>query len=246
MRNRKRTIFLILTVLMAVLAGFQVSAAGISAKTLTLIAGKTQTLKVSGAKKVKWTSSNKKVASVSSKGLVKGIRDGKANIVAKAGNKQYTCKVTVVRAAATGTAAAAGKTVSSGRNYTMTAAEKKVYDILISFKTRYPEGKTWGENVFYAWNGGTFAGGYGCAAFAFKLSDAAFKSKPARVHGNINNIKVGDILRVDSNSHSVIVLRKTSAGVVVAEGNFIGAVHWGRTISWKELGNKLDYVLTRY
>ena len=245
MRNTRRTIFLILTVLMAVLAGFQVSAAGISAKKLTLITGKTQTLKVSGAKKVKWSSSDKKVASVSSKGVVKGIRDGKANIIAKVGKKKYTCRVTVVRARTTG-AAAPAKHVSSGSTCTMSAEEKKVYNILIAFRTRYPEGKPWGEHVFYAWNGGTFAGGYGCAAFAFKLSDAAFKSKPARIHGNKNNIKVGDILRVDGNTHSVIVLKKTSAGVVVAEGNFIGAVHWGRTISWKELGKKLDYVLTRY
>ena len=50
-------------------------------------------------KKVKWSSSNKKVATVSSKGVVKGI-DGGANqrsykIYATIGGKKYTCKVTV-------------------------------------------------------------------------------------------------------------------------------------------------------
>lgn len=55
-----------------------------------LTAGARKTLKAtvspskSVSKKVAWTSSNKRVATVSSKGVVKGIRDGKAVITAKA------------------------------------------------------------------------------------------------------------------------------------------------------------------
>lgn len=45
--------------------------------------------------KVTWTSSNKKVATVSSKGVIKGIKKGKATITAKAGGKTYKCTVTV-------------------------------------------------------------------------------------------------------------------------------------------------------
>lgn len=50
------------------------------------------------SKKIAWTSSNKKVATVSSKGVVKGIADGKATITAKAtdgSNKKATVTVTV-------------------------------------------------------------------------------------------------------------------------------------------------------
>jgi hypothetical protein len=46
-------------------------------------------------KKIKWSTSNKKVATVTSKGKVKAKKAGKATITAKVGSKKYTCKVTV-------------------------------------------------------------------------------------------------------------------------------------------------------
>lgn len=73
----------------------------ISAKTklnkskLTLYVGKTSKLKVKGAKKVKWSSNKKSVATVSSKGVVRAKKAGKAKITAKVGKKKYTCNVTV-------------------------------------------------------------------------------------------------------------------------------------------------------
>lgn len=63
---------------------------------VTLKVGKTVTLKLkNNKKKVKWTSSNKKVATVTSKGKVKAKKAGKATITAKVGKKKYKCKVTV-------------------------------------------------------------------------------------------------------------------------------------------------------
>ena len=44
---------------------------------------------------VKWTSSNKKVATVSSKGVVTAKKKGTATVTAKFGNKKVTFKVTV-------------------------------------------------------------------------------------------------------------------------------------------------------
>ena len=61
----------------------------------TIYAGQTITLKASGAKNVKWSSSNKKVATVSSKGKVTAKKKGSATITVKAGKKKATCKVTV-------------------------------------------------------------------------------------------------------------------------------------------------------
>ena len=65
----------------------------------TINKGKTETLHaiVSGAKAsdVKWKSSNKKIATVSSKGVVKGVNKGKATITAYIGKKTAKCKVTV-------------------------------------------------------------------------------------------------------------------------------------------------------
>lgn len=68
----------------------------ISKKNLTLNAGKTYTLKITGTnKKVKWSSSNKKVATVNSQGKVTAKKKGTAKITAKVGNKKYTCTVKV-------------------------------------------------------------------------------------------------------------------------------------------------------
>ena len=44
---------------------------------------------------MKWTSSKKQIAAVSSKGVVKGKKAGSTVITAAAGNKKWTCKVTV-------------------------------------------------------------------------------------------------------------------------------------------------------
>lgn len=64
---------------------------------LTLQTGKTSKLKLKNTKKkVKWSSKNKKVATVSSKGVVKAVSVGKTTITAKSGKKKYSCKVTVV------------------------------------------------------------------------------------------------------------------------------------------------------
>jgi len=65
--------------------------------TLKLQKGNTATLKLTGAKgTVTWTSSSKKVATVSSKGLVTAKAAGTTTITAKDKNGTYTCKVTII------------------------------------------------------------------------------------------------------------------------------------------------------
>lgn len=50
---------------------------------------------ITSTDKITYSSSNKKVATVSSKGVIKGIKKGKATITIKAGKKKFVCKVTV-------------------------------------------------------------------------------------------------------------------------------------------------------
>lgn len=123
---------------------------------------------------------------------------------------------------------------------------QNIYHTLISFQTSFPEGMPWTNNDYYAWNGGIYRGGYGCAAFAFILSDAAFGDAPAYIHYDYNNIKVGDILRVNGDTHSVIVLEVREQEVVVAEGNFSYSVHWGRVIPKAGLPGTGNYIMSRY
>ena len=70
-------------------------------KTVLLYKGKSATLKatISPAKvkypKVKWSSSNKKIVTVSKKGVIKGVKYGKATITAKTANGKKVAKCTV-------------------------------------------------------------------------------------------------------------------------------------------------------
>ena len=62
----------------------------------TIRTGDTLKLKLINSKgTVKWNSSNKAVASVSSKGIVKAKKSGKTTITAKYNRKSYSCKIQV-------------------------------------------------------------------------------------------------------------------------------------------------------
>ena len=101
-RNKKRFFFLALiftlTLSFSVLANRTNANAAVklSRTRLSFCIGETQTLKVTGTSdKVKWSSSDKSIAKVSSKGKVKGMKPGKATITAKVAGKQLKCKVTI-------------------------------------------------------------------------------------------------------------------------------------------------------
>ena len=72
----------------------------LTSRRVTVKKGKKTTLKVANSPitakaSVKWKTSNKKVASVTSKGVVKGLKKGSATITAYSGKIKMTFKVTV-------------------------------------------------------------------------------------------------------------------------------------------------------
>jgi len=117
-----------------------------------------------------------------------------------------------------------------------------IYQKMIALQDKYPEGMPWT-------NANTYKGG-GCVAFANILSDAAF-GVDAPYHTVIRptyeDIRVGDILRLNDNTHSVIVLKKDSECIEIAEGNYNSSIHWGRIIFRDSLDNgQIDYLISRY
>lgn len=71
----------------------------LSKSSITITEGQTKKIKVKNNKKklkVKWKSKNKKIATVSKKGVITAKKAGKTKIIAKIGKKNYICKVKVV------------------------------------------------------------------------------------------------------------------------------------------------------
>lgn len=98
MKNAKKIVaFMFVFLLVLEILPIQSDAAvKINVKKKTITVGGSVTLRIKGTKKkVKWSSSNKKVATVSSKGVVKGKRVGKTTITAKVAKKSLKCKITV-------------------------------------------------------------------------------------------------------------------------------------------------------
>ena len=177
-------------------------------------------------------------------------------------------------AAAGGTAGAGGASSGGGSQTASTSAvqsgdtagmnnayEAQVYKKLLSMRNSYPEGMRYDNSTPYDWEAGLQVGYYhtfGCAAFATSMSDAIF-GKQAKVYNSKKDslgwIHAGDILFYNmgtAKQHIVIVLRKVSGGIAIAEGNYHasssapGAVHWGRIIPDNQVFSNLNYVLTRY
>lgn len=86
-----------LLTLLAAPADSEAASLSLSRKKMTLRPGKSYTLKIRGSKskKVKWKSTNKKVATVSKRGKVTARKTGKVKVTAKIKNKKLVCRVTV-------------------------------------------------------------------------------------------------------------------------------------------------------
>ena len=156
--------------------------------------------------------------------------------------------------AAAAAPAAGGPSARDGSITIPTATEAT--QIMENLKATYPEGKTWTNANEYKWKGGNgetgaviAETGAGCVAFAYILSDAVFNELPARMlsKGNFKfeDVRVGDILRVNGDAHTVIVLQVVGDSVIVAEGNYSGKIHWGRGMTKDEV-NAADHFITRY
>ena len=148
-----------------------------------------------------------------------------------------------------------GETVTQDIGWTMIGlppdedpySERNVRDKMLAMKAQYPEGMHWTNADKYVIHaGGTYIG-YGCVAFAYILSDAAFSGLPLRTRTSFtwDDVRVGDMLRINNNTHHVIVLEKHDDYVVIAEGNYNSSIHWGRTLT-REKVEQSDYLTTRY
>ena len=172
-----------------------------------------------------WAAGNPAVATVDQNGVVTARKTGKCNIsVTSKNGVQKVLTLTVVDS----------------------FSPESVYERLIAVKSYLPDGMPWGDANSYRL-GSTV--GKGCVAFAFELTDAAFGKLPLRTlqRGRFiyEDLRVGDMPRVNNDTHTVVILEIHPDCVVVAEGNYNRSVRWGRRISRQEI-IRADYVWTRY
>lgn len=113
--------------------------------------GDTVKLKVVGATKtVKWSSSNKKVATVNSAGKVKGISKGTVTITAKMGSLKYTSKVKIYKNPKTYENFTTLKSISlknafNGKKNVITVPKNKVLKVS---EVKYSSTLTWGKTKY--------------------------------------------------------------------------------------------------
>lgn len=142
--------------------------------------------------------------------------------------------------------------VRAGRDY-ISITEEEAYEAIGALASAYPEGMLWTNDTpptywsnIYINN--VHQGGRGCHGFALAVSDEVFDHNPARRYEDYTQLKVGDILRINNDSHTVVVLENhlDEGYIIITEGNYGGTVHWGRRINKSTLDNGFVYGISRY
>ena len=128
-------------------------------------------------------------------------------------------------------------------------SDECLYEKMIAKQSEYPEGMHQNNDNCYDWKGGGGYGrGCGCAGFAFMLSDTCFGDiKSNKIQPCQNEYKVGDVVRINNDQHSVIILKIDSSmeQITIAEGNYGETIHWGRTFKFQSMKSVCNYILRR-
>ena len=112
----------------------------------------------------------------------------------------------------------------------------RIYNAIMGLQSKYPQGYSWNNSNKYSWGTSVAIGlgysrydGSGCVAFAMMASDAAF--------GDKSKIRVWDIIRINNDTHSVIVIKDNGGSkYTIAEGNYNSSVNYGRIIDLSKTG----------
>lgn len=224
--NRKFLTFITLVIAYVTLVSMplQVNAAGkveLNKSKMVLEMGTTQTLKVKNTKKkVKWSTSNKKIVKVK-KGKLTPVSVGTATVTAKVSGKSYTCKVTVA-------------------DYSGMSVEQKQ---VVSFALKHVGNK-------YRYGGTSLTNGTDCSGFTYSvyrnfgydMKRTAYQQLCSTKSVKKKNLKPGDLIFYGSSKSScshvalyignkkVVHASTESTGIVVSDYDYRKAVGYGRVL----------------
>ncbi len=158
---------LVLTVFFALLMPQDTRAAHLNKYSKKLQVGESFKLKLIGADhKVKFKSSNKKVATVTAKGVIRGKKKGKAVITAIDGDKEYKCRITVqtiqskyrskVRTLVNQKRRDYGLQSLDYDKYLSEAAQVRARELDQNYSHTRPNGKVWTSAISLKYNYGNY------------------------------------------------------------------------------------------
>lgn len=149
MNKLKKAVVMVLALAMVLTCAMvtPVQAAGkLNKKSVSIYETETVSLTVKGVKSVTWKTSNKKIATVDKKGLVKGVKKGTCTVTAKDTKTKaaYSCKVTVKAANSLGIAAKDISVFTGGETISYPGEE-------IKGATYVLDGKKLGKKDYSTW-----------------------------------------------------------------------------------------------
>lgn len=119
-----------------------------------------------------------------------------------------------------------------------TTARLSPNTILSEYETAYPTGTIWTNNFYYKnLNQDVYRGGYGCAGFAYMLSDSIFGNAHTIVTTDCNEVVPYCVAEVYNGDHTVFVLNVDyeNRTICVAEANVEQKVCWGNVYSFDDI-----------
>ncbi len=241
--NRKKLVLFAMMIVLAVVAFFPVQAEAASKVKLNktkmvLELGTTEQLQVlNTTKKVKWSTSNKKIVKVKN-GVLTPVSVGTTNVTAKVAGKKYTCKVTVA-------------------DYTGMSNEQKE---VVSYALKHVGNP-------YRYGGTSLTKGTDCSGFTYSvyknfgynLQRTAYQQLCSTKSVKKKNLKPGDLIFYGRSKRScshvamyigngkVVHASTESTGIVVSDYDYRKAVGYGRVLKKATYpSEEVDESITRY
>jgi len=241
--NCKKLVLFAMMIVLAVVAFFpvQAEAAGkikLNKTKMVLELGTTEQLQVlNTTKKVKWSTSNKKIVKVKN-GVLTPVSIGTTNVTAKVAGKKYRCKVTVA-------------------DYTGMSNEQKE---VVSFALKHVGNP-------YRYGGTSLTKGTDCSGFTYSvyknfgynLQRTAYQQLCSTKSVKKKNLKPGDLIFYGRSKRScshvamyigngkVVHASTESTGIVVSDYDYRKAVGYGRVLKKATCpSEEVDESVTRY
>ncbi len=110
--------------------------------------------------------------------------------------------------------------------------------ILSEYENAYPTGTVWTNNFYYEnQNKDVYRGGYGCAGFAYMLSDGIYGDAHTIITDDVYQIVPYCIVELYGNQHTAFVLsvNEEAGEICVVEANVNGTIIWGSYYSFTDV-----------